>query len=61
MLNQRCCLATKRKLFHILNARARREQQEREDREREMLEERSRDPNYDWYTGQSKPKIKDDE
>ena len=54
-------MTRKRKLFHILNERARREEQEREAREREMLEERSRDPKYDWFTGQSKPKIKDDE
>ena len=36
-------MVAKRKLFHILNQRARREDQEKEDREREMPEERSRD------------------
>jgi len=52
---------TKRKLFHILNQRARREEKEKEDRERELLEERSRNHYYDWFTGRIRPQIKEEE
>lgn len=54
-------MAKKRQLFHILNARARQAEYEKQDREEELYQAWSKDPRRKDTMERIKPLIKDDE